>query len=415
MTKSRNASLFTAYLVLFLDNFGFAVVFTLFPLLFLHNDVSILPVETTVASRNLLLGFILASFPLAQFFGAPYFGDIADRYGRKKALSFTIIGTFFGYLLSALAILTTNFYLLLFSRILTGFFAGNLSLCMTIVSDFNTGKKAKARSLSIATMLLGISWIVAILVGALFANPSAFSLMRTSLLFILIAVATLISLIFLKAYFIESHAPAARTKKGISVLKAVHNVLHVFESKNLRLLYLILFLWFLGFGMAMQWATPIAIEKFHASYRQILWFLIFMGICWTFASGVLNNILVKWVNLWQLIIWSLLGLSICYFFAGVGDFFPYYLILFGISSIFAAISWSNSLSLIALAANEDEKAKALGVGSSMTALAEFLGPCLGGVIAAMTIEPLLYAAAIFVFIAFFLLFGYFIKNRKSIA
>ena len=80
--------------------------------------------EVTTHTRTIILGFLIAAYPIAQFFGAPMLGALSDRYGRRKLLAISLVGTLIGYLLFAIAILEQNIYLLFASRLLDGFSGG---------------------------------------------------------------------------------------------------------------------------------------------------------------------------------------------------------------------------------------------------------------------------------------------------
>lgn len=84
------------------------IVIPVLPAVILNPTAGLLPMEYDFAARTLIYGFLVASYPLAQFFGAPVLGSLADSYGRKKLLSVSLVGTMLGYLLFALGIMTAN-------------------------------------------------------------------------------------------------------------------------------------------------------------------------------------------------------------------------------------------------------------------------------------------------------------------
>ena len=142
------SSLFPVYFVLFIDNFAFAVIFSIFGPLFVDPSLGFVTAEMSAATRNIMLGFALALLPLGQFFGCPFLGDIADRFGRKKAFYITIIISILGFLLSSYSIFVHSYFLLLISRLLTGFFSGNLSICLASIADLSPNEKVRAKNFS---------------------------------------------------------------------------------------------------------------------------------------------------------------------------------------------------------------------------------------------------------------------------
>ena len=107
MNQHSKTSLLPVYFVLFIDNFAFAVIFAIFGPLFIDPSYGMVTAEMSSLSKNLLLGVALGLFPLGQFIGAPFLGDIADRFGRKKAFYITITGLIIGFILSGFSVLET--------------------------------------------------------------------------------------------------------------------------------------------------------------------------------------------------------------------------------------------------------------------------------------------------------------------
>ena len=178
-------SVIAALLVLVVDNFGLFVVFPFFTPLILNG--SILEAQPDSFTRTLYLIFLIASFPLAQIFGAPFFGHVADTIGRKRAFIITLCGETFGFLLSALA-LHLNIYTLLFvSRLVTGFFAGNMTICLAVAADRVQDHNKRGYLFSVLTALLGISFVTALSVGGFLSYKMLDPTFSTSLPFIITA------------------------------------------------------------------------------------------------------------------------------------------------------------------------------------------------------------------------------------
>ncbi|MCK4934792.1 MAG: MFS transporter, partial [Simkaniaceae bacterium] len=187
MTKIKT-SLLPVYFVFFLDNFGFGLVFAIFGPLILNPEFGMLSPGMTAGERNIFLGILFAAFPLTQLFGAPIVGDIADRFGRKKAFYITILGTTLGYILSGAAITFHSYSFLFFSRLVTGFFAGNLSICLASIADLSPDEESRAKNYGMISTLGGVSWILSMLIGGFLSDPKALTFANPSIPFFLTAI-----------------------------------------------------------------------------------------------------------------------------------------------------------------------------------------------------------------------------------
>src|SRR5690349_2635708 len=71
------------YLVVFIGFVGYSLMITVFTPLFLRDDGGLLASSTSLGTWTLVLGGVLAVYPLAQFVGAPILGALSDRFGRR--------------------------------------------------------------------------------------------------------------------------------------------------------------------------------------------------------------------------------------------------------------------------------------------------------------------------------------------
>ncbi|MGZ4048911.1 MAG: MFS transporter, partial [Bacteroidia bacterium] len=155
--KGPKSPLFTIFLTVFIDMLGVGIVIPVIAALLMDPGYSMLPAATSISTRTILLGFLIAAYPLAQFFGAPMLGALSDRYGRRKLLGLSLFGTLIGYLLFATAILEHNIFMLFASRILDGFTGGNISVALSAISDFSD-EKSKSKNFGMVGAAFGLGF-----------------------------------------------------------------------------------------------------------------------------------------------------------------------------------------------------------------------------------------------------------------
>src|SRR3989344_9308076 len=92
MGKKKKPHLFFIYLTIFVNLIGFGMVFPLLPFYAREFQAS----ET-------LIGLLASSFAVGEFFFAPIWGRLSDRFGRKPIIALALIGVSLAFLSFALA------------------------------------------------------------------------------------------------------------------------------------------------------------------------------------------------------------------------------------------------------------------------------------------------------------------------
>ena len=161
-------------LVILIDFMGVATVVTLFPHL-LIGPHSLFPSGWSSKDQLSMMGVVLAIYPLGQFFGASLFGKLSDHYGRKQIMFLTLLGTCFGFLLSAISIDIASAALLFMSRLIAGLCAGNVAIAQASLIDVSRNEAEKTRNISYGQIAMGSAYIVGPVLGALLSQKSLIS------------------------------------------------------------------------------------------------------------------------------------------------------------------------------------------------------------------------------------------------
>lgn len=106
----------------------------------------------------------MAAFPFMQFFGAPILGGLSDRFGRKRVIMVSMIGTALGYSLFSLALYQQSLIILFLSRLIPGFFGGSLSVLFSAISDVSEPED-KPKNFALIGMAFGLGFIFGPLLG----------------------------------------------------------------------------------------------------------------------------------------------------------------------------------------------------------------------------------------------------------
>ena len=113
--KTEKISLGTILFTVFLDLLGIGIIIPVIAPAILKTSIL---GDIPYGYKTLILGLLISVYPIAQFFGAPVLGAWSDNVGRKKVLTFSIIGSMIGYFIFAYGVMTMNIALLFLGRII---------------------------------------------------------------------------------------------------------------------------------------------------------------------------------------------------------------------------------------------------------------------------------------------------------
>lgn len=156
----KSSRLFAIFLVVLVDVFGMTLVI---PLLGPYAE----RFHATPSQATLLVS-IYAAFMLI---GGPILGALSDRYGRKKLLLLSQVGTLIGFIILAKA---TSLWMLFLGRAIDGATAGNLSLAQAYVSD-RTRPEERTKSFAIIGIAFGIGFFIGPAITGMLAHSHSYN------------------------------------------------------------------------------------------------------------------------------------------------------------------------------------------------------------------------------------------------
>lgn len=401
MIKADKRSFASILFVIAIDNFGFCLIFVMFAPLIFSTSSHLLPADTSLAMRNVYLAVLFAAYPLTQLFGAPILGDIADQTGRKKALYISIAGVVLGFLLSGLSIVLWSFSLLIISRLLAGFFSGNLSICLSAIADMSPTEKERSKNFGIVTVVWAVTGNLAAISGGYLSDPTQSRFFTPSLPFWLTAVLTLLSFFAIAKYYLETHQPDQ--KASLDLMKGLRNITASLKIEAVRPYFIVLIFWTLSWGLSIQSYGTYSILKYHSSQQMLAWALLIQGVCWSLGGSIMNPLLLK--KLPSLSI-AIIGHFFCALFllaTALGHTYFLFNLFYWIAAIFASFGFSNTMNLASIHAPEVVQGKIMGLSQSMMSLGFVIVPVIGGIAGTRDIELFYPLCAIFMGVAFLLL------------
>lgn len=182
------------WLVVFVDLLGFGILIPLIP--FYGVRLGLSPEWVTL---------VISLHSLLQFIGAPVLGRLSDRHGRRAVLALSMAGHALAYGMLAFA---DTVWLLVLSRLLSGFTSGNLAAAYAYVSDV-TPTERRAAGLARISSAFALGFALGPLLGGLLAgtgDPDTASFAAPAFA---AAGMSLLSLLGIALFLPESHRPHA--------------------------------------------------------------------------------------------------------------------------------------------------------------------------------------------------------------
>lgn len=208
------ASLWVLVMTVTLAVAGFSLPSPVLAPLLLDPAQGMLTPEASDWSRKVWLGVIMGLYPLFQLVGAPWLGKLSDRHGRKPVLTLCLVGVLVGYALMALGIAWRSLPLLLLSRVVEGFFNGDIAIVQAMAADMSTAK-TKARSFAWINIGMNLGWVVGPMIGGYAAVVSG----DYSLAAWLAVAMTLVNLL-LVLWLLPNRPAAARSEQPAPALSS---------------------------------------------------------------------------------------------------------------------------------------------------------------------------------------------------
>ena len=399
--------IFPVFLTVLIDMLGLGIIIPILPQLLLDPKFGILASEADSSVRNIVYGFLVASFPLMQFFGAPVLGALSDKFGRRRILLISLAGTFFGYLLFAYGIHAKAILILFFARALDGFTGGNISTAMSVISDISPPEK-KARNFGMIGAAFGIGFVIGPYVGGALSDPSRVSWFSATTPLLFAALLSFINILLVFFRLPETLKNPQQTR--VSILTGFRNLGKAFSNPDTRTVFIAVFFLALGFTFFTQFFQVYLYHKFAYNASQTGDVLAYIGIWIIIAQGGLMRPLSKKFKAWQIMRVSPFILA----FALLAILWPdkptllFFVLPF--VSLSQGVTQPNINTVVSNQVSPDRQGEILGINQSVQSFAMAIPPIAAAYLTNINIDLPTIAAASFVFLAW-LIFVIFYKAR----
>jgi len=367
----KSLILYLALFIAFLDWMGIGLVYPIFSTMIFHPDYSILDPLVSEMSRGWYLGVLLASMSVAEFFSSPILGSLSDQKGRRPILVVSILLGSIGYLFCVGAVLIKSFALLITARCLVGIGAGNAAVVSATIADLSD-ESNKTKRFGLYSMACGVGFTIGPFLGGVFGRTNF------ALPFSLAGVVTFISFVLVYFFFKETHHKRKSAK--ISWNEGIRNLKKAFKIQELKLLFLLLFLFCFGWSFFYEFIPVSWISNFKLDSKQIGFFYAYGSAVYALSAGVLIRPIVNRFKQHNILFFSLLfmGLGIIAITFNHSSYLVW--VYIPIVNFLAALMFPTLMSLVSGRASDDSQGEVLGIYLSIQAVSFAIAPLAGAIL-----------------------------------
>ena len=338
-----------------LDLIGFGMILPLLP--FYAQELRATPAQ---------IGWLFASYSLAQLVFAPLLGRLSDRVGRRPVLLASISVGILAYLLFASS---RSYLVLLLARSLAGLGAANYGIAQAYVADI-TPPRDRSRAMGMVVgAAFGLGFILGPALGGLIAHAGGHRAVPLTA-----AALGAFNLVLAALWLRESLPPEVRGRSTGESWLDPRGIAAVWRNAPVRGLMLLFFLVTFCFSMMETTLALFCQARFGFGVAETAWLFVFIGVILVGVQGGAVGPLVRRFGERRLISAGILVMAAGMLLLPAALF--WWLLFPGLAllAVGAGVHNPSSLGLLSLLTDEGTQGGTSGVYRSFGALARTLGP-----------------------------------------
>lgn len=392
--KRALAPLYSSILLSFL---GIGMMIPIFTRLVLTSDMLLLSPAISMGKRLMILGFLLAAYPLGQTTGTPMWGSSAKSGRKKRLLMVSTALACVGYVAIAFSIYTLSLIWLFIALFFTGLAEGNTRLVMNAIADLTEGLH-RERYYGYAYCTIALAFVAGPFITGVIASSAGAIWMGFVLPFWIVAALLLFLFLWIAMGKEEHHPRGGHIENEMCSAAPLHSRVH--QESLVKWLYIGNFILYLAlFGFLRAYPIYLVVE-YELSLSLLSWM-----IGYTFLPAAISNLFfaspyAKWGNAKRLTLISSLAFAILIFIA----LFPYsikgfWIVLFLANFAFGFALTFSTVTLSRLSLDAEAEGRALGVNQLLLIESESFSSILIGLAAALFIPFSLFITALLALLA----------------
>jgi MFS family permease len=380
------------YLVVFVGFVGYSLMIAIFTPLLLRPDGGMLPRHDSVATRSIVLGLVLALYPLAQFLAAPVIGGLSDRFGRRRTLLVSLAASTGCYAVIAIAVQSRTLALLIVGCLLAGLSEANIAVAQSAIADIAPPAQ-RSRLFGYVYLSSSLAYVIGPLAGGRLADQGLVSWFDYATPFW--ATVVLLACVFALTARLFSETAVPRGDGGVRLTHAFASLADAFRAGGLRRLYLANFVLYLAIFGFFRVYPMYLVNRFHMTVSRESLYVAWVAVPIVAANaGIVSWLARRMTPLRTLTIGSGVLAIVMATIVIPSSEGPLWVTL-GATALVLAVLLPAAATIISEAAQAEEQGRALGSNQSLQVGAEAVAGLGGGVLAAIAnVLPLSAMAAL---------------------
>ena len=349
-----------------MEALGFGLLLPVIPQL-LANPKSphyVLAPGTPPGTGYFLIGCLMATYPMMQFFSTPILGQLSDRYGRKPVLAFSLAGTVVGYVMFAFGVIEHNLWLMFIGRALDGVTGGTIAVSQAVIAD-TTEPKDRTKAFALLMGVNGAALMLGPFLGGVLADPSNVSWFSAATPFWFAAILATLNTVGIMLLFTETNTQLRPV--SVELARNLKNLARSYAHPELSPILLAGFFAGVGVGLFISFLGAFLTHRFGFDEADTGNFFAYVGIWALVTQLVTTRVVAKRFAEPQVIRVTLLGFAVM-----VGLYVlpteSWWLFLIGpLVSTFSGLSFVNLSGLLSRSARREVQGEIMGIFSSIQA------------------------------------------------
>lgn len=353
----------------------------LFPVLLLNLtafgvSIPIIPALCeALGGTGVEVGALFALQALGQFFMAPMWGKLSDRFGRKPILLVTILGAIIADVITSFS---ASMFLLFGSRLLAGLFAGNVATASALIADA-TDEKSRSKGMAIVGICFGLGFTLGPTIGAIsgYLTPDDLGPLGRGFPFLVAAALNLFA-VTLGSIILREASTDAEARGRSREKRDTSTILGLLKRKPI----MVMSVFFVSYSIAtsvMETTLYLYMSKLYGyDERQVGLLFGAFGLLAAFVQGGVGRISAKLGDK-RMTLAGAIMLSIGLVSATLYEELWFLVAFLGLSAIGRALLQPGGMALMSSHAESPaQTGKVMGVMQSSMSMGRIIGPLLGG-------------------------------------